>query len=57
MDMKGAALANYIFFGIIPFNAIKAAIVSVLTYLLYKKVSKSIFKVDSKFENRNKKIA
>lgn len=57
MDMKGAALANYIFFGLIPFNAIKAAIVSVLTYLLYKKVSKSIFKVDSKFENRNKKIA
>ena len=37
MDMKGAALANYIFFGLIPFNAIKAAIVSVLTYLLYKR--------------------
>lgn len=57
MDMKGTALINYILLGIIPFNAIKAIIVSVITYLLYKKVSKAIFKVDSKFENKTKKIA
>lgn len=57
MDIKGRSLINYILLGIIPFNAIKAIIVSVITYLLYKKVSKAIFKVDSKFENKNKKIA
>ncbi|MBX9136576.1 MULTISPECIES: ECF transporter S component [unclassified Clostridium] len=57
MQMEGAALANYVFLGIVPFNAAKALMVSVITYLLYKKVSRVIFKVDSKFENTKKEVA
>lgn len=57
MKMEGAELANYIFLGIVPFNAIKALIVSVVTYLLYKKVCRAIFNVDSKFESKKKEIA
>lgn len=57
MQMEGAALANYVFLGIVPFNAVKALMVSVITYLLYKKVSRMIFKVDSKFENTKKEVA
>lgn len=57
MQMEGAALANYVFLGIVPFNAEKALMVSVITYLLYKKVSRVIFKVDSKFENTKKEVA
>ena len=57
MQMEGAALANYVFLGIVPFNAVKALMVSVITYLLYKKVSRVIFKVDSKFENTKKEVA
>lgn len=57
MQMEGAALANYVFLGIVPFNAVKALMVSVITYLLYKKVSLVIFKVDSKFENTKKEVA
>lgn len=57
MKMEGAELASYIFLGIVPFNAIKALIVSVVTYLLYKKVCRAIFNVDSKFETKQKEIA
>ncbi|WP_195986289.1 ECF transporter S component [Clostridium sp. D53t1_180928_C8] len=57
MKMEGATLANYVFLGVVPFNAVKALIVSVITYLLYKKVSRVIFKVDSKFENTKKEVA
>ena len=32
--------------GLLPFNGLKALIVGVSTYLLYKKVSLAIFKVD-----------
>lgn len=57
MKLEGAELANYIFLGVVPFNGIKAAIVSITTYLLYKKVSRVIFNVDSKFESKKKEIA
>lgn len=57
MKMKGAELANYIFLGIVPFNAIKAIMVSVTTYLLYKRVSRIVFNMDSKFESSTKEIA
>ena len=50
MEFEGAALINYIFCRIIPFNGVKALIVCIATYLLYKRVSRAIFKVDSKFE-------
>ena len=38
-------------------SAIIGMIVGVITYLLYKKVSLAIFKVDSKFNKSNKNIA
>lgn len=57
MNLKGAALMQYIMAGIVPFNAIKALLVSVGTYLLYKRVSLAIFKVNSNFETKNNRIA
>lgn len=56
MNLKGVELVNYILIGIVPFNAIKAFIVSIGTYLLYKKVSISIFKVDHNFTKKKKQI-
>lgn len=38
---------NYIVAGLLPFNGIKAVLVGVVTFLLYKKVSKSIFKEEA----------
>ncbi|MEN8079023.1 ECF transporter S component [Clostridioides difficile] len=57
MKMEGAELMTYVFGGLVPFNGIKALIVCVVTYLLYKRVSLAIFKVDSKFENNKKEVA
>lgn len=57
MHLEGAALVNYVVVGIIPFNAIKAFMVSIGTYVLYKRVSLAIFKVDSKFANNKKQVA
>ena len=48
---------NYIFLGLIPFNGAKALIVCIATYLLYKRVSRAIFNVDSNFGIRKKEIA
>lgn len=49
MQMSSVELLKYVTVGLIPFNCIKGIIVSVLTYALYKKVSVSIFKVESNF--------
>lgn len=57
MKMEGAELMTYVFGGLVPFNGIKALIVCVVTYLLYKRVSLAIFKIDSKFENNKKEVA
>lgn len=57
MNLEESALINYIFLGLIPFNGVKALIVCLATYLLYKRVSRAIFNVDSKFEKRKKEIA
>ena len=43
MNLEGAALLNYIFLGLVPFNGVKALIVCIATYLLYKRVSRAIF--------------
>ena len=40
---------KYVAAGLIPFNGIKALMVSVVTFAVYKKVSVAIFKVDSGF--------
>ena len=57
MNLEGAALLNYIFLGLVPFNGVKALIVCIATYLLYKRVSRAIFKVDSKFESKKREVA
>lgn len=55
MHLEGAELMTYIFAGLVPFNGIKALLVSIGTYLLYKRVSVAIFKVDHNFGSRKKK--
>lgn len=57
MNLEGAELVNYIVIGIVPFNAIKAFIVSLGTYLLYKRVSLAIFKVNHNFNSNKKQVA
>ncbi|OOM76867.1 riboflavin transporter RibU [Clostridium puniceum] len=59
MQMSPAESIKYITLGLLPFNGIKAFIVSVVTYIVYKKVSVSIFKAEPNFgspENRTKTI-
>lgn len=55
MNLQGKALLDYILLGLIPLNTIKAVSVSILTYILYKRVSVSIFKVDHDFESKSVK--
>ncbi|MGL4760019.1 MAG: ECF transporter S component [Sarcina sp.] len=45
MKMNSSQLMSYIFIGIIPINGLKAILNSVLTLVLYKKLSTTIFKV------------
>lgn len=42
--------------GLIPFNTIKCVLVCVITFVLYKRLSVSVFKVDSGFTTNKKKI-
>ena len=49
MHMDGSALVQYITVGLLPFNGIKAILVSVLTYVLYKRISVSVFKAEPNF--------
>lgn len=57
IKMSPAELKQYVTIGILPFNGVKALIVGIITYVLYKKVSLAIFKVDSKFGSNKKQIA
>lgn len=59
MHMDSAQLMNYITVGLLPINGIKAIATSVLTYILYKKISVSIFKAEPNFgspENKTNAI-
>jgi riboflavin transporter FmnP len=59
MQMSSAELMKYITLGLLPFNGIKALLVSIVTYIVYKKVSVSIFKVEPNFggsQNKTKTI-
>ena len=59
MQMSPAESIKYITVGLLPFNCIKALIVSVVTYVVYKRVSVSIFKVEPNFgspKNKTKTI-
>lgn len=49
MKMTGEAAANYVIAGLVPFNGIKSVLMCTVTYVLYKKLSVSIFKVESNF--------
>ena len=55
MNLEGKALLDYILLGLIPLNTSKAIIVSIVTYIVYKRVSVSIFKVDHEFGNKKVK--
>lgn len=54
MQMSSNELINYVTIGLLPFNGIKSIMVCGITYVLYKRVSLAIFKVDSKFDSRRK---
>ena len=54
MPMQGEAAVEYVLFGLLPLNSIKAISVSILTYIIYKKVSVAIFKVDANFGAKKK---
>ena len=45
-------LTKYVFVGLVPFNGIKAFIVCIGTFILYKRLSIPIFKVDSGLTNK-----
>lgn len=49
MQMSSEELVKYVTVGLLPFNGIKALMVNVLTYFLYKRVSVSIFKAEPNF--------
>ena len=52
MMMPSVTLMQYVTVGLLPFNGIKALLVSVITFILYKRVSVSIFKVEPNFGKR-----
>ncbi|NFG62479.1 ECF transporter S component [Clostridium sp. CMCC3677] len=54
MQMSSAELLRYVTVGLVPFNGIKAILVCTLTYVLYKKVSASIFKAEPNFGSPEK---
>ncbi|MBS5884800.1 MAG: ECF transporter S component [Clostridium sp.] len=54
MNMVKDELIQYVTIGLLPFNGIKSILVCGITYVLYKRVSSSIFKVDSNFDNSRK---
>lgn len=54
MVMDPAQTIQYVTVGLLPFNGVKAVLVSVVTFIVYKKVSLSIFKVDPGFDNKKK---
>lgn len=54
MNMTNSETINYVVAGLLPFNGIKALLISVTTYILYKKVSVSVFKAESNFGSTEK---
>ena len=54
MNMVKDELIQYVTIGLLPFNGIKSILVCGITYVLYKRVSLSISKVDSNFDNSRK---
>lgn len=46
-------VSNYIVAGLLPFNGMKAIMVGIITFILYKKISKAIFKEEA-FSSKEK---
>ena len=55
MKMTATQLTSYIIVGIIPVNIIKAVLDSVITYILYKKLATTMFKVAPMENSTNRK--
>ena len=56
--LGGNTFTYYTIFGLLPINGVKAISASVITYALYKRLSKSLFKVEPMKDTiKNKKIA
>ena len=55
MTMAPEEVIKYVTVGLLPFNGVKAIMVSVITYILYKRVSLAVFKVDSNFDTKRKR--
>lgn len=49
MHMSSSKLLQYVIYGLIPFNGIKAVLVSIVTYLIYPRISNSVFNDKTKF--------
>ena len=45
-------IKEYVLYGLLPFNGVKALIVSILTFILYKKLSISLFKSEATFNKK-----
>jgi riboflavin transporter FmnP len=56
MNFNAEQTMQYVTAGLLPFNGIKAILVSAVTFVVYKKVSVEIFKVDSGF-GRKKELS
>lgn len=54
MKMAPAELMEYVTIGLLPFNAVKGVVLSVLTYMLYKKISVAVFKVEPDLGSKKK---
>lgn len=54
MKMAPAELMEYVTIGLLPFNTVKGVVLSVLTYMLYKKISVAVFKIEPDFGSKKK---
>ena len=54
MKMAPAELMEYVTIGLLPFNTIKGVVLSGLTYMLYKKISVAVFKVEPDLGSKKK---
>lgn len=54
MKMAPAELMEYVTIGLLPFNTVKGVVLSGLTYMLYKKISVAVFKVEPDFGSKKK---
>lgn len=54
MKMAPAELMEYVTIGLLPFNTVKGVVLSVLTYMLYKKISVAVFKVEPDLGSKKK---